>query len=81
MSRGYRFTICRFSAFFDPIIQKLHLFPGMEPMLPVGHDGQIRMVPLGKCRYRFNGCQVVVLTVENVNGTGYLDALRDVFMK
>ena len=36
-----------------------------EAMLATGHDGQISMVPLGKCRYRFNGCQVVMLTVEN----------------
>ena len=47
------------------MIQKLHLFLGMEPMLPVRHDGQISMVQFGKCRYRFNGCQVVMLTVEN----------------
>ena len=31
------------------MIQKLHLFLGMEPMLPVRHDGQISMVLLGKC--------------------------------
>lgn len=37
-------------------------------MLATGHDGQISMVPLGKCRYRFNGCQVVMLTVQNAGG-------------
>lgn len=37
-------------------------------MLATGHDGQISMVPLGKCRYRFNGCQIVMLTVENTGG-------------
>ena len=47
------------------MVQKLHLFLDMEPMLATGHDGQISMVPLGKCRYCFNRCQIVMLTVEN----------------
>ena len=42
--------------FSDPMIQELHLFLGMEPMLATGHDGQVSMVLLGKCRYHFNGC-------------------------
>lgn len=37
-------------------------------MLATGHDGQISMVPLGKCRYCFNRCQVVMLTVQNAGG-------------
>ena len=40
----------------------------MEPMLATGHDGQISMVLLGKCRYCFNRCQIVMLTVENTGG-------------
>ena len=50
------------------MVQKLHLFLGMEPMLATGHDGQISMVPLGKCQYCFNRCQIVMLTVENTGG-------------
>ena len=50
------------------MIQKLHLFLGMEPMLPVRHDSQISMVLRCKCRYRFNGCQVVVLAVQDAGG-------------
>ena len=52
----------------DPSIQKLHLFPGMEPVLPAGHNGQICMMLPCKCRYRFDGCQVIVLAVENTGG-------------
>ena len=37
-------------------------------MLATGHDGQISMVLGCKCRYRFNGCQVVMLTVQNAGG-------------
>ena len=50
------------------MIQKLHLFPGMEPVLPAGHNGQICMMLPCKCRYRFDGCQVIVLAVENTGG-------------
>ena len=53
------------AAFSDPMIQELHLFLGMEPMLATGHDGQFSMVLLGKCRYRFKGCHIVMLTVQN----------------
>ena len=48
----------------DPLIQKAHLLVGMEPMLPAGHNGQLRMVPLGKRGYRFNGCQAVMLAIQ-----------------
>ena len=56
------------AAFSDPMIQELHLFLGMKPMLATGHDGQTSLVLLGKCRYRFKGCQVVMLTVKNTGG-------------
>ena len=50
------------------MIQKLHLFLGMEPMLPVRHDGQISMVLRCKRRYCFDRCQVVVLAVQDAGG-------------
>lgn len=37
-------------------------------MLATGHDGQISMVLGCKCGYCFNGCQVVMLTVQNAGG-------------
>ena len=37
----------------------------MEPMLATGHDGQICMMLPCKCRYRFDGCQVIVLAIQN----------------
>ena len=49
----------------DPLIQKPHLFLCMEPMLATGHDGQICVVSPCKCRYRFDGCQVIVLAIQN----------------
>ena len=49
----------------DPFIQKPQLLVGMKPMLAAGQDGQLGMVLLGKCRYRFYGCQVIVFAVQN----------------
>lgn len=37
-------------------------------MLAAGHDGQSCMVLRRKYRYRFDRCQVIVLTVENTGG-------------
>ena len=52
--------------FFQPMIQKLHLFLGMEPMLATGHDGEFCVVTLGKRRYGFHGGQIVVFAVQNL---------------
>ena len=40
-------------------------FERTKPHCNIGTIGQASMVLLGKCRYRFNGCQVVMLAVEN----------------
>ena len=37
------------AAFSDPMIQELHLFLGMKPMIATGHNGQFSLVLLGKC--------------------------------
>ena len=50
------------------MIQKLHLLLGMEPMLTTRHDSQSCIVLRRKYRYRFDRCQVIVLTVENTGG-------------
>lgn len=68
MSREYAYNVRSVLSLSNPIVQKLHLFLGMEPMLAAGHDSQICMVLLCKCGYRFYRCQVIVLAVQNAGG-------------
>ena len=56
------------AVFSDPLIQKAHLLLGMEPMLPIRHDGQISMMPSGERGYRFYRRQVIMLTIQNAGG-------------
>ena len=51
--------------FYYPIIQKLHLFFGVEPMLAVFHNGQLGVVLFGKSGDGFIRCEVILAAVEN----------------
>lgn len=46
-----------------PSVQKLHLLFGMEPVLAVGHDGQLRPKAFRERGYGLLGGQIVPLAV------------------
>lgn len=49
----------------NPIVQEPHLLRRMEPVLPAGHNGEVRVMAPGERRYGFQGGQIVVLAVQN----------------
>ena len=60
---------------FDPLIQNIHLFLCMEPVLPLLHNGERRAGLRGESGDGLPGSQMILSAIQNTGGNAPADGM------